>query len=67
VPPRARAARARAHRQNRHRAGRPMDYTTDGPEEIAVALAQEIARTVDYLPVDPRGAHRAAVLLAEML
>jgi pimeloyl-ACP methyl ester carboxylesterase len=55
------------HRLQRHRAGRPMDYTTDGPEDIAAALAQELARTVDYLPVDPGGAQRAATLLAEML
>jgi predicted glycosyltransferase len=55
------------HRLNRHRAGRCMDYTTDGPEDVAIALAQEIARPVDYLPVDPGGARRAATLLAEML
>jgi pimeloyl-ACP methyl ester carboxylesterase/predicted glycosyltransferase len=55
------------HRLNRHRAGRAMDYGTDGPEEIAVALAQELTGAVDYLPIDPGGARRAAALLAEML
>jgi predicted glycosyltransferase len=55
------------HRLNRYGAGRPMDYGTDGAEEIAVALAQELGRTLAYLPVDPRGAQRAATLLAEML
>jgi pimeloyl-ACP methyl ester carboxylesterase/predicted glycosyltransferase len=55
------------HRLNRHRAGRAMDYTTDGPDHIASALAQELGRSLDYLPVDPRGAQRAAALLAEML
>ena len=55
------------HRLDRHRAGRAMDYATAGPEEIALALAEEMSRTVDYLPVDPGGAGRAARLLAEML
>jgi UDP-N-acetylglucosamine:LPS N-acetylglucosamine transferase len=55
------------HRLHRHRAGRPMDYSTDGPEEIASALAEELTRPVDYLPVDPGGATRAAKMLAEML
>ena len=55
------------HRLNRHRAGRAMDYATDGPEEIAMALSKEISRSLDYLAVDPGGAERAAGLLAEML
>ena len=44
------------HRLNRHRAGRAMDYGTDGPADLAVALAQELG-----------GARRTATLLAEML
>jgi UDP-N-acetylglucosamine:LPS N-acetylglucosamine transferase len=55
------------HRLNRHRAGRAMDYAVDGHEEIASALAHELYRPVDYLPVDSGGAKRAATLLAEML
>ena len=55
------------HRLNRHRAGRAMDYAIDGPEEIASALAQELERPLDYLPVDSGGAQRTATLLAEML
>lgn len=55
------------HRLDRHRAGRAMDYSTQGPEEIAAALVEELARSIDYLPVDPGGAARAASLLAEML
>lgn len=55
------------HRLDRYRAGRCMDYATDGPEEIAVAIASEIRRPVDYLPVEADGARRAAALIAELL
>lgn len=55
------------HRLNRHRAGRAMDYVTDGPQEIAATLSEELGRSMDYLPVDPDGARRTASLLAEML
>ena len=44
-----------------------MDYDTDGPAEIARAIAEEIGRPVEYLPVDPHGARRAAELIAEIL
>ncbi|MGH3001561.1 MAG: alpha/beta fold hydrolase [Gaiellaceae bacterium] len=55
------------HRLERYRAGRAMDFETDGPDEIARAIAEEIGRSVDYLPVDPRGAVRAAAAIAELL
>jgi pimeloyl-ACP methyl ester carboxylesterase/predicted glycosyltransferase len=55
------------HRLERYRAGRAMDFATDGPEEIAAAIAQEIGREVDYAPVDPSGAARAAASIAELL
>ncbi len=55
------------HRLERYGAGRVMDYERDGPEEIAQAIAEEIGREVDYLPVDPSGAARAAAALAELL
>ncbi len=55
------------HRLERYRAGRVMDYETDGPPEIARAIAEEIGRTVDYLPVDSSGAARAAAVIGEML
>jgi pimeloyl-ACP methyl ester carboxylesterase/predicted glycosyltransferase len=55
------------HRLDRHRAGRAMDYGTEGPEEIAAALAEELGRRLDYLPIAPGGAERAAAVLAEML
>jgi hypothetical protein len=44
-----------------------MDFETDGPGEIAAAIAEEIGRDVDYRPVETDGAARAAALLAELL
>jgi UDP:flavonoid glycosyltransferase YjiC (YdhE family) len=55
------------HRLGRYRAGRCMDYETSGPGEIAAAIAAEIGREVDYRPVAPDGAARAAALLADLL
>src|SRR3954447_23710138 len=56
-----------AHRLARHRAGRRMDYAASGPADIAAAIAAEIHRDVDYEPVRPGGARRAAELIAELL
>jgi predicted glycosyltransferase len=55
------------YRLERHRAGRAMDFATDGPEEIAAAIADEIGREVDYRPVDAGGAARAAASIGELL
>jgi predicted glycosyltransferase len=55
------------HRLERYGAGRCMDFETDGPGEIAAAIAEEIGRDVDYRPVETDGAARAAALLAELL
>jgi pimeloyl-ACP methyl ester carboxylesterase/predicted glycosyltransferase len=55
------------HRLERYRAGRVMDFETDGPAEIARAIAEEIGRPVDYLPVDGGGAARAAAAIGELL
>jgi hypothetical protein len=44
-----------------------MDYETDGPAEIAAAIAEEIGREPRYRPVDPHGADRAARVIAELL
>jgi pimeloyl-ACP methyl ester carboxylesterase len=55
------------HRLDRYGAGRCMDFERDGPEEIARAIAREIGRRVDYRPVDPAGAARAAELIAAIL
>jgi pimeloyl-ACP methyl ester carboxylesterase/predicted glycosyltransferase len=55
------------HRLERYGAGRALDFATDGPDEIAAAIADEIGREVDYRPVDPGGAARAAALIGELL
>ncbi|HKB19683.1 MAG TPA: alpha/beta fold hydrolase [Gaiellaceae bacterium] len=55
------------HRLGRYGAGRCMDFETDGPSEIAAAIAEELGREVDYLPVETDGAERAAKLIAELL
>jgi predicted glycosyltransferase len=56
-----------AHRLDRHRAGRRMDYASSDPDLIADAIAAELGRTVDYRPVPTDGAARAARLIAELL
>jgi UDP:flavonoid glycosyltransferase YjiC (YdhE family) len=55
------------HRLARYGAGRCMDFETDGPSEIAAAIAEEIGREVSYRPVESDGASRAAKLIAELL
>jgi predicted glycosyltransferase len=55
------------HRLERYGAGRRMDFDDSPPDAIAVAIAQEIGREVDYRPVSGDGAARAAALIAEML
>jgi pimeloyl-ACP methyl ester carboxylesterase/predicted glycosyltransferase len=56
-----------AHRLDRHRAGRRMDYATTDPDAIANAIAAEVGRTVDYRPVATDGAARAASLIADLV
>jgi len=55
------------HRLERYGAGRRMDFDSDGPAEIAAAIAEEIGRDVDYRPVETNGAARAAGLIAELV
>ncbi len=55
------------HRLERYGAGRCMDFETDGPEEIAQAIAAEVSRDVDYRPVETDGAARAAAMIGELL
>ena len=55
------------HRLDRYRAGRCMDYDTASPHDIAVAIAAEIGRDVDYRPVATDGAARAATMLANLI
>lgn len=56
-----------AHRLRRHRAGRRLDYVDATPDALADTIVSEIGRQVDYLPMKPDGAARAAALLAELL
>jgi pimeloyl-ACP methyl ester carboxylesterase/predicted glycosyltransferase len=55
------------HRLERYGAGRRMDFDDTPPAAIAQAIAQEIDREVDYLPVETDGAQRAAARIAEMV
>jgi pimeloyl-ACP methyl ester carboxylesterase len=55
------------HRLERYGAGRRMDFEDSPPEAIAAAIAEEIGREVDYLPVETDGARRAAERIAELL
>lgn len=56
-----------AHRLERYGAGRRMRFETDGPEEIATAMAEEIERAPRYEPIAPGGAERAARAIGELL
>jgi pimeloyl-ACP methyl ester carboxylesterase/predicted glycosyltransferase len=55
------------YRLERYGAGRAMDFGTATPDSVAAAIAAEIGREVDYLPVERDGAARAAAHLAELL
>ena len=56
-----------AHRLDRYRAGRRMDFDQATPDVIAQAIAEEIGREVDYRPVETNGARLAAQRIAELL
>jgi pimeloyl-ACP methyl ester carboxylesterase/predicted glycosyltransferase len=56
-----------AHRLDRYRAGRRMDFDRATPEVIAAAIAEELGCDVDYRPVETDGARRAAQRIAELL
>jgi pimeloyl-ACP methyl ester carboxylesterase/predicted glycosyltransferase len=55
-----------AHRLRRHRAGRCMDWVTADRQVIAAAIAEELRKTPDYLPVETDGATRAATALSAL-
>jgi len=55
------------HRLESYGAGRAMDFELATPDTIAKAIADEIGRKVNYRPVEPDGAARAAALIAELL
>jgi predicted glycosyltransferase len=54
-------------RLERYGAGRRMDYQQSDPDSIAQAIAEEVDREVQYLPVESNGAARAAALIAELV
>jgi pimeloyl-ACP methyl ester carboxylesterase/predicted glycosyltransferase len=56
-----------AHRLDRYRAGRRMDFEGATTDVIAGAIAEEIGRDVDYRPVETDGARLAALRIAELL
>ncbi|MGH2856581.1 MAG: alpha/beta fold hydrolase [Solirubrobacteraceae bacterium] len=56
-----------AHRLRRHGADRQLELRDCDPDTLAAAIAQEIGREVDYLPVPADGAARAARLIGELL
>jgi pimeloyl-ACP methyl ester carboxylesterase/predicted glycosyltransferase len=56
-----------AHRLDRYRAGRRMDYASTDPTAMADAISAEIGRAVDYRRVASDGAARAAALIAELV
>ncbi|MEJ7705389.1 MAG: alpha/beta fold hydrolase [Geodermatophilaceae bacterium] len=55
------------HRLDRYGAGQRMDYRESDADSIATAIAAEIGRSTDYLPVETDGAARAAAMIAEVL
>ena len=56
------------HRLARYGAGRRMDYADSPPDAIAAAIAEELGREVDTLPVDSTTATaRTAELLAGLI
>jgi pimeloyl-ACP methyl ester carboxylesterase/predicted glycosyltransferase len=56
-----------AHRLDRYRAGRRLDYGDLDPDTLAAAVVSELERPLDYRPVETDGAARAGTLLAELL
>jgi predicted glycosyltransferase len=56
-----------AHRLDRYRAGRRMDFDQSTPDLVARAIVEEIGREVDYAVVESDGARTAAQHIAELL
>ena len=56
-----------AHRLDRYRAGRRMDYATADPDAIARAMIEALGTPAGFRPVEADGAERAARMLAELL
>ena len=56
-----------AHRLDRYRAGKRMDFATATPEQIADAALALLQTPASFQPVEVDGAARAARLLADLL
>jgi predicted glycosyltransferase len=56
-----------AHRLDRYRAGKRMDFTTATPDTIADAMVAALSAPTNFCPVDSGGAARAAAMLAELI
>jgi len=56
-----------AHRLDRYRAGRRMEFASSTPEMIAEAMIQELTKPSRFVSVEAHGAARAAKMLAELL
>jgi pimeloyl-ACP methyl ester carboxylesterase/predicted glycosyltransferase len=56
-----------AHRLDRYRAGRRMEFATSTPDMIAEAMVGELKAARRFDPVEADGAARAARMLAELL
>jgi len=55
------------HRLDRYRAGRCVQYDELEPDALAATLVTELARDLDYAPVETDGARRAAERIAELM
>jgi UDP-N-acetylglucosamine:LPS N-acetylglucosamine transferase len=56
-----------AHRLDRYRAGRRMEFATSTPEMIADAMIAALSAPAQFEPVEARGATRAARMLADLI
>ena len=56
-----------AHRLDRYRAGRRMEFATSTPEMIADAMVAALRTPANFEPVEADGAARAARMLADLL
>ena len=56
-----------AHRLNRYRAGRRMEFATSTPDVIADAMVAALSMQPNFNPVEADGAARAARMLADLI
>jgi pimeloyl-ACP methyl ester carboxylesterase/predicted glycosyltransferase len=56
-----------AHRLDRYRAGRRMDFATSTPDMIADAMVAALRTPARFAPVEAGGAARAAKMLADLI